>query len=94
MPTDPSPTVGDSGPGKIILRPDGYHWVAPDGQQETGPFETLEQARTSRITFDDSVPAPAETLEEAEDEIGISQWLDPETGQPAEGQCPPHLDPG
>jgi hypothetical protein len=26
----------------------------------------------------------AETLEEAEDEIGIAGWIDPETGLPAE----------
>ena len=35
--------------------------------------------------------APAESLEEAESEIGINEWIDPETGEPAEGQSPPHL---
>ncbi len=84
--------VDDDGPGEIVARPDGYHWTAPDGTQEFGPFETLEQAQNFRNTFDDNAPAPTETLQEAEDEIGIAQWLDPETGQPAEGQCPPHLD--
>ncbi len=32
------------------------------------------------------------TLPEMEREIGIADWLDPETGEPAEGQSPPHLD--
>jgi hypothetical protein len=27
---------------------------------------------------------PGETLEEAEEEIGISDWIDQETGQPGE----------
>ena len=27
---------------------------------------------------------PGESLEEAEAEIGIADWLDPDTGQPAE----------
>jgi hypothetical protein len=27
---------------------------------------------------------PGETLEQAEEEIGISDWIDPETGQPGE----------
>ena len=32
-----------------------------------------------------------ESLVEAEDEIGIDEWLDGETGAPAEGQSPPRL---
>lgn len=35
---------------------------------------------------------PAETLREAEEEIGINEWLDPDTGEPAEGQSPPHIE--
>lgn len=35
---------------------------------------------------------PGETLQEAEEEIGINPWLDAETGEPAEGQSPPHLE--
>jgi hypothetical protein len=27
---------------------------------------------------------PGETLEQAEDEIGMSGWIDPETGEPGE----------
>jgi hypothetical protein len=34
----------------------------------------------------------AETLREAEDEIGINEWLDADTGEPAEGQSPPHIE--
>jgi len=29
-------------------------------------------------------PEPGETLQEAEAEIGMSDWIDPETGEPAE----------
>jgi hypothetical protein len=36
--------------------------------------------------------APDETLAEAEDEIGQNVWIDPETGELAEGEAPPHLD--
>lgn len=35
---------------------------------------------------------PADTLPELEREIGIADWIDPQTGEPAEGQSPPHLD--
>lgn len=34
---------------------------------------------------------PAESLEEAESELGMNDWIDPETGEPAEGQSPPRL---
>lgn len=37
-------------------------------------------------------PEPAGTLKEAEDEIGIHAWMDSETGEPAEGQSPPHIE--
>jgi len=31
-------------------------------------------------------------LHEAESDIGIADWIDPQTGEPAEGQSPPHLE--
>jgi hypothetical protein len=35
--------------------------------------------------------APDTNLHEVEESLGIADWLDPETGEPAEGQSPPHL---
>ena len=35
---------------------------------------------------------PDDILPEVEREIGIADWIDPETGEPAEGQSPPHLE--
>jgi hypothetical protein len=32
---------------------------------------------------------PGETVEEAEDELGISDWIDPDTGDPGAGFHPP-----
>ena len=81
-------------PGRIVERPDGFHWVALDGRQEFGPFETVEEARADMLdAVDQAMPQPGEELLEAESEIGIADWLDPETGEPAEGGCPPHLEP-
>lgn len=75
----------------IVERPDGFYWVAPDGKQEVGPFASLADARADRERFDDQATEPLETLQEAEREIGMADWIDPETGEPAEGQSPPHL---
>ncbi len=35
---------------------------------------------------DDKTLESGETLEEAEAEIGIADWIDPDTGEPAEEQ--------
>lgn len=76
----------------VLTRPDGFYWVASDGRQEFGPFETIELARADMGAADEYAPELAETLHEAEDEIGIANWIDPDTGEPAEGQAPPHLE--
>jgi hypothetical protein len=34
---------------------------------------------------------PGESLQEAEDELGVADWIDPDTGELAEGQSTPHL---
>ena len=76
----------------ILLKPDGYDWRLPGGRQEFGPFESLELALADMHAGDDEAPEPGETLQEAEIEIGIADWIDPETGEPAEGLSHPRLD--
>lgn len=78
----------------LVSHPDGWYWVALDGQRQFGPFDTPEDARADRDRDRDEDHAPALTLAEAEEAIGINAWIDPETGEPAEGRCPPHLDSG
>jgi hypothetical protein len=75
----------------IVERPDGWYWTAPDGHQEFGPFATRSQARSDRDRYSEEAPSEGETVQEAEREIGIGDWIDAETGAPAEGQSPPHL---
>jgi hypothetical protein len=77
----------------IIERPDGFYWLAPDGTQEFGPFETAEQARADRDPDDEQESLPSEALEEAERDLGIAEWIDPDTGEPAEGLSVPRLSP-
>lgn len=87
------PESGEAEPGRIVERPDGFHWIALDGRQEFGPFETVALARADMLdAADEHAPQPGEDLAEAQAEIGIAEWIDPETGEPAEGACPPHLD--
>ena len=76
----------------IVERPDGYYWVGPDGEPEFGPFESHALARADRDRYSEEAPAEGETVQEAEREIGVNDWIDAETGAPAEGQSPPHLE--
>lgn len=72
---------------RVIERPDGFYRQSKDGSPEYGPFETLLEA-AEQMQVDDEALEPCETLEEAEAEIGIAEWIDPETGEPAEEERP------
>jgi hypothetical protein len=76
----------------IVERPDGYYWLGPDRNAEFGPFDSREAARADRDRWNEEAPSEGETVQEAEREIGIADWIDAETGAPAEGQSPPHLE--
>ncbi len=76
----------------IVARPDGYYWQAPDGHNEFGPFESYEQAYADLHAADSESLEPGESLRDAEDELGIGEGIDPETGEPPEGQSPPHFE--
>lgn len=90
IPEEPRTDTLDRGP--VIQHPDGFYWVGPDGDQEFGPFDSREAARADRDRFNEEAPSVGESVQEAEDEIGIADWIDAETGEPAEGQSPPHLE--
>ena len=73
---------------RILERPDGFYWRAEDGSAEYGPFPTMAEAVSDMQAPEDGSYEPGETLAEAENEIGISDWIDPETGDPAEESIP------
>ena len=73
---------------RIVERPDGVYWRPRGAHREYGPYDTLLEAVQDMQLADDAALEPAETLLEAEAEIGIAEWIDPETGEPAEGARP------
>jgi hypothetical protein len=73
---------------RIVERPDGFYWQEKDGQREYGPFDSLMDAVQDMEIGGDRTLEAGESLEEAEDEIGIADYLDPDTGQPAEDGIP------
>lgn len=81
-------TPPDYDGARIVERPDGVYWQAMDGGREYGPFATLLEAVQDMQTSGESDLEPGETLAEAEGEIGIADYADPETGEPAEERGP------
>ena len=75
---------------RLIERPDGFYWQDKLSDELYGPFPTLLGAVQDMQDQDGHSLDEGESLEEAEDEIGIADWVDPETGQPAE-DSPLHL---
>ena len=75
----------------LVKHPDGYYWLSIDVRQEVGPFDTVAEALADMDSGDASGWVPGETLAEAESELGVSDWIDPDSGQLAEGQSKPHL---
>ena len=69
---------------RIIERPDGFYWQDKETDGIFGPFATLIAAVQDMEYKADSDYEPGESLEEAESELGIADWNDPDTGLPAE----------
>ena len=79
----------DTDRGRVIERPDGYYWQDKLDGRMYGPFRTLQGAMQDMQNEDEEGEfEEGETLEEAEAEIGINDWIDPDTGEPAMGTSP------
>ena len=81
----PSDSALDHDGTRMIERPDGFYWQDKSSDKLYGPFPTLLEAAEDMHYKADSNYEEGESLEEAEAEIGIADWIDPETGEPAEG---------
>jgi hypothetical protein len=68
----------------VVQRPDGYYWLSAEGRAEVGPFASVAEAEADLNASADDSPEPGESLYEAEQELGIADWLDSETGELAE----------
>ena len=71
---------------RVVVRPDGYYWITDDGRQEFGPFVTAVEAYAAMREGIETALEPGGSVAEAEAEFGIAEWIDQDTGSPAEGQ--------
>jgi hypothetical protein len=74
---------------RVIERPDGFYWESK-AKGTVGPFTTLAEAEAAKLSGGEADGSfeEGETLSEAESEIGMSTWIDPDTGGPAEDNIP------
>lgn len=87
--TNPIPqTPAEYDTTRIIERPGGFYWQSTEDGKEFGPFASLLEAVKDMEYNADSGVEVGETAEEAEEEVGIADWIDPETGLPAEAGVP------
>ena len=77
-------TAPDYDKTRIVERPDGFFWMDKDTSQLHGPFDTLLEAVQDMDYEAETDYEPAESLEEAEEELGLSVWVDSDTGELAE----------
>lgn len=69
----------------LVHHPDGYYWLGAEGRLQIGPYATAEEALADLHRADEDGLEPEESLLEAEQALGLSDWLDPDTGGLAEG---------
>ena len=76
--------------GRVLERPDGFYWESKETEELRGPFETRAEAEVDMLAggAPEDEFEPKDTLQEAESELGISEWIDPDTGGPAEDNIP------
>ncbi len=73
---------------RLIERPDGFYWQDKFTDKLYGPFATLAEAMEDTQYQEESDYEEGASLHEAEAEIGIADWIDPDTGSLAEGSVP------
>ena len=73
---------------RFIERPNGVFWRASGSTTEYGPFSTLAEAQADAQGREDPTFQATDSVAEAEAEVGISEWIDPDTGVPAEESVP------
>ena len=81
---------GEALEDRVIERPDGFYWESKQKGETYGPFKTLAEAAADMLSGGAAAAEDleAEGLQEAESELGINEWIDPDTGGPAEDNIP------
>jgi hypothetical protein len=77
IPETPASEREDDAP--LLDLPDGWYWVAPDGHQQFGPFDTAEMARADRARGSVESADDESAVRDMERVAGIAESADVET---------------
>lgn len=81
-------TVVELEDAHVIERPDGF-WVQPaSGGREIGPYASLVEAVEDQRAAAGDELEPGDTLADVEAQLGVADWIDPETSSLAEDSVP------
>jgi hypothetical protein len=86
-PEPESPESPASPLGRVLERPDGFYWQEKEGGEEYGPFSSRAEAEAD-MESDGLTATDPEAVHDAESELGIAEWIDPDSGEPAEDSVP------
>lgn len=75
---------------RIIQRSDGYYYQDKKTEEEFGPFASLDKAvaHMENSVINEADLEAEDDLKEIEEELGIADWIDPDTGDLAEESIP------
>ena len=61
---------------RVVARPDGFYWVADDGEQEFGPYPTAVQALAAANEAIEAAVEEGQALQDAEAVVGVAERQD------------------
>ena len=90
--TPDAPVPPEDDQAQVVERPDGFYWQDLLSKKLHGPFSTRPEAMQNMHARNGDSYEEDDALEDAdaESDIGMADWVDPETGELSEGALP-HL---
>ena len=91
MPRHTAKPIYQDGTVRVVERSNGFYWRLNGERRLRGPLASLLEVVDdidARTALEATAGESCVSLEEAEDEIGIAGWIDPDTGLPAEEGAP------
>lgn len=73
---DVEPVAADAVLDQVVVRPDGYYWVADGGRQEFGPYTSAARALAVAREAAEAAAEEQKRLRDAAAEIGVDERLD------------------
>lgn len=68
----------------MVEHPDGWYWLAPDGRQQFGPFESYEGARADRDRGSEQGIDERQALDQAEEVFRSAESVEAVCEQPVD----------